>query len=63
MGSLLAGITVTLSLQVRKLFSWQVSLSLLLVSSAHRQDRAAKRKVKLGSAKITFVSPSGIFIS
>lgn len=43
MGSLLAGITVTISLQVRKLFSWQISLSILLITSAHRQDHAAEK--------------------
>jgi len=43
MGSLLAGITVTLSLQVKKLFSWQISLSILLITSAHRQAHAAEK--------------------
>uniref|UniRef100_A0A663MBU5 Major facilitator superfamily (MFS) profile domain-containing protein n=1 Tax=Athene cunicularia TaxID=194338 RepID=A0A663MBU5_ATHCN len=43
MGSLLACITVTLSLQVRKSFSWQISLSILLITSPHRQDHAAEK--------------------
>uniref|UniRef100_A0A8B9RPP6 Major facilitator superfamily (MFS) profile domain-containing protein n=1 Tax=Accipiter nisus TaxID=211598 RepID=A0A8B9RPP6_9AVES len=38
MGSLLAGITLTISLQVSKLFSWQISLSILLITSAHSNN-------------------------